>query len=227
MPGGFQVFNESGGFVIDGSYMNLSLASKSTAATVPNGNFNQTRFTYSSPSAVSVPPILAIQCPVRVVISGPVVSGNTYDWLVVSYAGATSVTGFVFVEPAKSGNTYGLQVFNENEDLVFDATFPYMRVIDLIAPPETNNAPDAMTRTYQGVESIAFFQNTLAVEMSCFQLPETPPRMQMVHVYHGASAIGNVLDMGRQAFSLQQYGVCGQGIVKRDSSITVIDVSGL
>lgn len=226
MPAGLQVFNEQGGFIIDGSYMNLSLSQKLVASTVPQGNFNQARFTYTAPAGLSIPPVLAIQCPVRVVISGPVVSGNTYDWLVISYAGPTTVTGFIFLEPPATGNNFGLQVFNESGQLVFDATFPYMRVIDLIAPTPTNNEPEPITKTYLGVDSIAFFQNTLAVEQSCFQLPTTPPRMQIAHVYYGASTNGNVLSTGRQTFSLQQSGVCGPGIVKRDSSITVIDVSG-
>lgn len=228
MPSGLQVFNENGGFIIDGTYMNLCLAKKETKSSQPQGNFNQISFSYLASDPTEIPPVLAISCDKRVIISGPVVSaGGQYDWLVISYAGPATATGYIFRGPPATGGNHGMQVFNDSGALVFDSTFPYMRIIDLIYDPPSNSEPAPRTKTYPGIVQIAFFQNTFAVEQSCFQFPDTPPRMQIAHTYYGASAIGNTLDMGRQNFSLQQFGFCGPGVVKRDSSITIVDVSGL
>lgn len=226
MPAGLEVFNPDGGFLIDGNYKNYSLVRTGTGTGTVFYSGYELVVTHSSTG--EFPPILAVSSVLLVCVSGPTNSGpNQYTWRIICYSGVFTADWYIFEEPPPTGDTFGMQVFDNDQNLVFDATFPYMRPIDLILDSNGNNFPQPKTKTYEGVSKLAFFQNTMAVGKGCYQFPDWPPVMRNVNYFYGASVNGNVLSMAQTSSTRQQSGFCGMQGIKPDSSITVIDVSGM
>lgn len=123
MPAGMQIFLEDGGDVqIDDNFFNLALTGKYSVSCTPNLNLQSGSLTISGKS-----PVVAFSGPGYVAIHSMSQSGNnfTFNFIVNT---AQTITAYVFDVPTSSGN-FGLQIFNDNEELTFDSSRPYMKIV--------------------------------------------------------------------------------------------------
>ncbi len=137
MPAGFEFVNINENVIIDEKFFNYAFVSKHTlvfqvAAGPVTGGFGRQAF-------LTVPgdrPLVAARCskPFTVSRARPVSGGWEFGWISSNFGGAVAgdtIEVFVFDRPpVRSGPGSGLQVFDENERIVFDSQDRYMRVVD-------------------------------------------------------------------------------------------------
>jgi hypothetical protein len=116
---GFQCFNDSGAFQIDGTYPQMALARKVTVSTSVLVTANGSGNTYSKGTfSLSSSEIAAIYCTSPVAITR--VSSGTATFISTGGVG-TSADIYIFSQVSSSGSNSGFQVFAADGTLVFDA----------------------------------------------------------------------------------------------------------
>lgn len=129
MEAGLQLYNQNGNVQIDSKYKNISLFSKLTvspnSATAYYADGKQLR--YIDVLLDTVQPIVAARC-FQECIVWQFLNGSGQNIARV-FSDGTAVTLYIFRVGTISGRPYGLEVFNENADLVFSATAGYPRVL--------------------------------------------------------------------------------------------------
>lgn len=142
MPAGLTVYNDSNTLQVDQNYKNLRYYGKATLSTtsVPNGdryrNYQHADFTYTA--VYNQPPMIAIESAAAGFIFLVSNTGNTFTFRVVFplQGSSTSFTYWIFDQPnGTSSSTYGLQVFDEQGRLTFDALMGYPKYIDRFVVP--------------------------------------------------------------------------------------------
>lgn len=129
MDAGLQLYNQNGNVQIDSKYKNISLFSKLTVspniATSYYADGQQLR--YIDVLLDTVQPIVAARC-FQECIVWQFLNGSGQNIARV-FSNGTAVTLYIFRVGAISGPPYGLEVFNENAELVFSAAAGYPRVL--------------------------------------------------------------------------------------------------
>ncbi len=185
MPAGMTVYNDGGTIQVDENYKNLRFYGRATLSTtsVPNGdryrNYQHADFTYTA--VYNQPPMIAIESSAAGFIFLVSTSGNTFTFRVVFplQGGSTSFTYWIFDQPnGNSSSTYGLQVFDDQGRLTFDALMGYAKYIDRISiPSETSGTggnvsyPIPAGRKYLPVQAVC---GTYA-QSNPVQQPGAPP----------------------------------------------------
>jgi hypothetical protein len=126
MPAGFQVIGSHGAVQIDADYFNLGFISKGTV------NTTGPAFSNAAPTVTVTgnTPILCIRSnTVTASIVRVTKSGNQYTYRISGNA-AGAIDWFLFDKMQGSGNA-GMQVFNANGEVVFDASARPMRVVSI------------------------------------------------------------------------------------------------
>lgn len=160
MAAGFEVRNPSGALQIDGTFQNLEL--RQVGSTTCDQYISGTNYWYREISLTTGGrPMLAIKDTggaSAFVLSGGVSGGHvTYR---ICRGSPGSVEWMLFDVPTPSGANFGLQVFNQDGALVFDALKKYARVLDVVAGSNmSTEAP--IHRSYPG-KSIAVVQGARA-----------------------------------------------------------------
>lgn len=163
MAAGLQCWNNDDFLQIDGTYKNLMLISKSTVSSVAD-----TAFTYTYPGkpgaeflqSVTISfavknPVIAMRSNYPMVIYRSAISRtppyNGEMKFAIFTGGQTtsrSVTFYVFGEQVASGSSYGMQIFDSNGVLVFDALNKQMIVAGAHNPAGATTANDFTARTH-------------------------------------------------------------------------------
>jgi hypothetical protein len=119
MAVGFQCFNDSGAFQVDGTYPQYALARKVSVSTNVLVTANGSDNTYSKGTfSLSGSEIAALYCTSPVALLS--VSGGTATFISTAGVGTTADI-YVFSQVSSSGSNSGFQVFNASGTLVFDA----------------------------------------------------------------------------------------------------------
>ncbi|MFP4889306.1 hypothetical protein [Paraburkholderia sp. EG304] len=167
MTVGFQAFTDTGLVQIDGTTPNYALRQKldvTTAAGSMNGGKSNAGVMYyysanvASFTITAVQPLIALYCSTAFATILQCVNNNNGTWTVKLWTSdAATVSVYIFDQApaaAPSGPGYGLQVFDQNGVLVFDARQRIARVIDTQSGNINNTGPDwgqwaqVDTRTY-------------------------------------------------------------------------------
>lgn len=168
MTAGFQAFNASGIYQIDGTTANYQLTQSLTQAlaqtSVPT-TFNNvgtqfsatywyTKFTFTANS-----PLFAFIGSGNVMVTPwrfTQIGSGTYTAEFIG-SSACSVTLYVFDNVAPTNNRFGLQVFNAAGTLIADAASPFARIIDVVEGQYMGavgtSGFDATGSTYPGVQT--------------------------------------------------------------------------
>lgn len=126
MPGGLEVYGDSGQVQIDGSTAHITLLRKGTVVSDGSGTVTGTSTSFAK-IAVNAGEILAFR-------PAPGQYANLYGRynglvsLIVTGLG-TAIDYWVFSSHQPSGLNYGLQVFNESGGLIYDTGRPVMNVV--------------------------------------------------------------------------------------------------
>lgn len=165
MQAGLQVFtaDASRSIQIDADFFNLGLIQKGqTSVSQANAYVAQGSVSFTSRTR----PMLAIRCS-RTVSVLTAVSGSTYTFTFIVFGkDPGTVEWFLFDHPT-AVTTYGLQVFNSEGFLVYDAGRAYMRVIDVISgeysfgDPIGETTDSGIVRSYPSGRRIALMPTAL------------------------------------------------------------------
>jgi len=160
MPAGVQVYTSDTNVVqIDGNYSNLQMTAKGTvysafqavqANTNPNGTYYyDIPVAYVSFNAVS--PVFAVSGDTSAAVVATSNSGNSWTVTIWTPNGPAGVDWFVFDRATPADSKSGLQVFNDAQQLVFDAQMKYLKVVgnvlDLV-PVHSNGAVNGLTSPF-------------------------------------------------------------------------------
>lgn len=147
MPAGFQVFGLHGVLQVDGKYANLGLVAKGTITIPPSGSITPSTPMVSALipqiSAKGMTPILCLRpTVVNATIAKVQRIGDTFNYTII---GSPSQNGETFswylfdqmsMATAVANSKSGIQVFNTQKVLVFDALAYPMRVIAVGSMPD-------------------------------------------------------------------------------------------
>lgn len=142
VPAGLEIRNNKNNTLIDGNYKNYVFQSKQTVATNPYGSFvvNGNR-----PMLAIRPSGINRECAVVSYtqrFSGGVPVPGSYNVSVQTYNNSDTVECFVFdMMPDTQPSTFGVQAYDANAKLVFDAQNNYMRVVDYISYTKDRTEP--------------------------------------------------------------------------------------
>lgn len=129
MPAGIEIYNDDNVFQIDGKYKNLVLVKKTTVTVQPSATNTVQyldaayRHTVSSSDVV-----VAIGCLDNKYVHAFKAGGLSYYFSVVDTAATITIYEFRKISETPVGN-YGLLVYNETGELIFDALQKPMRVV--------------------------------------------------------------------------------------------------
>lgn len=134
MPIGFQVINDFGSYQIDDYYQNLFLDNKYTIdkrrlIKNPNSNFYYHDLVFTS----DTPPVVAVGVydNINTACYGMKQVGNQYTAKIATSSNTQDIDIYVFNTLNGSSSTYGLQVFDENGKLIFDALKKPLRLVSI------------------------------------------------------------------------------------------------
>jgi len=232
MPAGLEILNGQGSYQIDGNYANLMFVRKGVASTVqaPAGDAmsnNPTRVAIT----VNAGEFVAYSCPLPAAVAGK--SGAT---VYINVAGPVGTQVSYWIFAAGSGTSpSGLQVFNEQGALVFDASWKLLNVVGVSAGVGTFQYPTG--RTYA-----VFPQNQQIRLQRILSYAGAQPTVYAVYerrLYHmAASMSGSAITVGEahvdQAVWVRLLSG-GQGVVTNwdcnqsngnSSRYIVVDVTG-
>lgn len=219
MPAGFQVSGTHGVLQIDGDYRNLVLRSLiNTTTTLGNESGVGTigsRTAWISYDGIQYP-LVALRSPNYVCV-GEWDQPNSRFRVYTEGGLGTEVAVYVFGESGE-GADYGLQVFDADGLLVFDATHPPLRVVHFQASDATGSVTLDSERDYAAVVS-AGPVNTV--------VPAAPPNYILYQNHMGASVSGGTVSWGRVRLRADVIGTPGSVITTPGiASIMVVDVTG-
>lgn len=132
MPTGFSSVLPDGQTIqIDENYKNLELRGKyQLTATNLISVGSPNTYDVSLSVAGVTNPIIAIHCPgVYVALISTSQSGSNVTYRFAALSNTSSFTVYVFDNPTLSASNFGMQVFDANGQLVFDANKRYLRVL--------------------------------------------------------------------------------------------------
>lgn len=126
---GLQIINTSNTVQIDQDYRNLCLRQKGnavTTASLPAGGGSYAAFNVTGLTS----PIIAVGGGSAAVPQTYWDAANNRHGFLISTVGAigTSIPYYIFDVPAELGSTYGFQVRNSGNQLIFDALQPPLRI---------------------------------------------------------------------------------------------------
>lgn len=143
MPVGYQCWNEGGVLQIDGVYRNLRFLSKWTASSYQSSRFQMLSAALMQEIDVtfnSSVPLLAIRCdyPIALIHLSHNGTAASYKFFIYNQT-SVPVTFYAFGPQDFSGSNFGLQIFDGNSVLVFDAMNRPLRITSQIISPGANN----------------------------------------------------------------------------------------
>lgn len=225
MPYGFYVKNDLGTFVIDETYKNLCI--------VNNGQFtlSSTRQTITCGPGTLRRPIIALRVSGGSAgIRNVTTSLGVTTAVIVGSVGSV-VTWYHFDVPPNTGTgTFGMQVFTDTGDVIFDSSFKYARVFEgYESIPETS---------WRGTKSYGFLPAVAFISPAAWQRAESRqggcPGSQEQHRYTyedmTCATSGNTVTIG--SFVWQQdtnWSPCvatSQRAHKGRASYAILDISG-
>lgn len=129
MPLGLEVYNDDGVFQIDNKYKNLVLVKKTTFTLQPaaTNTIQYLNAAYRFTAAASAN-VIAISCPKNQKVNIFKAGGLSYYFSTISAATTVTVYEFSKISNTPAGN-YGLVVYNDAGELIFDALQKPMRVV--------------------------------------------------------------------------------------------------
>lgn len=158
MSAGIEVRNNVGDLVIDGTYRNLVLISKSTTTTTTV--IDQFSYVTINLNGLTGYPVVAVQSASGAWATVQAYSnGNATVDIVARGSAGTTVTYFVFVLPTTAIDAGGFQVFDASGQLVFSAGHHYMRVAGSLTAHAGPGSPD-VSLTLPAGKTYAVFQTT-------------------------------------------------------------------
>lgn len=145
----FEVINDDNTVLIDDEHKSLQLYDKRTVNVPRVANMYYLHFQMTCPKVplVCVRPLGQIAA----VCTGIRDTGNNIYSITIVAAGVTSVEVFTFIEASITPSTYGLQLFNQNGELTFDALSKWLKVVKLfdpMLPPSGNTLLPDSTKKY-------------------------------------------------------------------------------
>lgn len=163
MPAGLVVYNDDNILQIDGEFKNLCLRSKvtvtcNTAVTSGNSTFYRSGAqSYSGISNLVIAVRSSVNCMVYWV--------SSTQYVIYAETSGASVTVYLFGDPPAPTSDYGLRVYNDAGEVVFDAAREYMRVVDFkVLSTSTQEGSESYPsgRTYAVVLSGGFWGRCIA-----------------------------------------------------------------
>lgn len=232
MPAGLTILNDSNTVQIDENYKNLEVTSKSSFSTTTGpgssnwGNYQHADVTYQARSAN--PPMVAVEASTGSFVFLLASSGGSFTFRLVFPLATGPVSGafWIFDEPpGQSNSTFGLQVFDEQERLTFDALARYARVVcRLSVPSQSSGDPDQqfpvpVGRKYIPVQSVC---GTYAQSNPVSQ-PGVPPSFDRLIVIRLVSNQAGTIQTSRHTIGYNMsFAMPG---LRRTAEYTIIDVT--
>jgi len=139
MTYGLTVYNTTNNLVVDNTYKNMGLRSK-TAFSLGSGG--EQTITLSGANN----PLLFISSSDQVGVIEAGLSGSTYTW-VIRAAASSSGNVYVFDDPVTATSTYGLKVLDSSGNQVFNSDNKYIRVIDVFSCSFSGNGFNTTANT--------------------------------------------------------------------------------
>lgn len=139
MTYGLTVYNTTNNLVVDNTYKNMGLRSK-TAFSLGSGG--EQTITLSSANN----PLLFISSSDQVGVIEAGLAGSTYTW-VIRAAASSSGNVYVFDDPVNSTSTYGLKVLDSSGNQVFNSDNKYIRVVDVFSCSFSGNGFNTTANT--------------------------------------------------------------------------------
>lgn len=175
MAAGFQCYNDTGFIQIDGDFSNYALLAKGTTYLGANsiwlgtsGAGDVTTGTnYVDITFTARQPLFAYSCAAPVA-QFTCVNNNNGTWTVrLQSLTPQNVDWYVFDQtPAVTGSTFGAQVFDATGRLVFDANYPYAKIIGNLSGRIALPGDDFGQYAFPGESSTPYYfggQSKLAV----------------------------------------------------------------
>lgn len=210
MSTGIQVWGTAANILIDTRMNNVQLVQKGTInvdiadydGTLPHGPI-----TYQGPGS---PFILFGQCSTEVTLRRHVASGDNHQFYVYANGPAT-LTYYIFAERFPSlGSNFGIQLFSETSDLLFDITSKPLRLAGLY---NKNGQPDSWYTPYTmpaGKAYAANFSNTI------LGMTQATAEVAADDLGSGVRIDGNQIYMGHPVY-LETTSVYGTNVVSAES----------
>lgn len=192
MPIGFQVINDFGSYQIDDYYQNLFLdkkvrINKTSLKKYPQGNF----YYYDLSFVSDTPPVVAVGVydGVSTACYGLKQSKNQYTAKIIASSNNQDVDVYVFNTLNGSSSTYGLQVFDENGKLIFDALKKPLRLVGIQNQNSKDNPTLTQGRTY------AVCHNQYAISRQYFPIDVSTENNGINRFYDSSlGVLGSFLD---------------------------------
>lgn len=232
MPAGLTILNDSNTVQIDENYKNLEVTKKSPFSTTAAaggsnwGNYQHADITYQARSVN--PPMVAVEASSGSFVFLLASSGGSYTFRVVFPLATGSVSGtfWIFDEPpGQSSSTFGLQVFNDQGKLTFDAIARYARIVGrLSVPSQSSGDPDQQFavpsgRKYIPVQSVC---GTYAQSNPVSQ-PGVPPSFDRLIVIRLVSNLVGTIQTSRHTIGYNMsFAMPG---LRRTAEYTIVDVT--
>lgn len=172
MSAGFQVFGSHGFAQIDGKTVNLALTGRGQITMPAGGMAGQGAESIldiaPQISVTGINPMLCIRSTEKAIALGVVTrAGSTFSYTLIgrSTPAPAVVDWYVFDSPSLlPPSKYGMQVFNEQGQLVFDAQQAPMRVVAVGSIPAGSpiNAPARLDAPYSGIYAACLSQGRIA-----------------------------------------------------------------
>lgn len=232
MTAGLTIVNGSNTVQIDENYKNLALASKVAISTTITpggsnwGNYQHADVVYAS--RYSEPPMVSVEATEASFVMLLSASGNTFTYRIVFLAAGSTVAGTFWIfdqPPSTSSSTLGLQVFDAQGRLTFDALFRYARVVGRMSVPFQNSAdPDQQFvvpagRKYIAVQSVC---GTYA-QSNPISIPGQPPSFDRVIVMRMIRNAPGLLQTSKYTFSYQMS--FAMPSLRRTAEYTILDMT--
>jgi len=232
MPAGLTIINGSNTVQIDENYKNLTVASKVAISTTINpggsnwGNYQHADVVYTSRYAE--PPMVAVEASEASFVMLLSASGNTFTYRIVFLLAGAAVAGTFWIfdqPPSTSSSTFGLQVFDAQGRITFDALFRYSRVVGRMSVPFQNSGDADQQfavpagRKYIAVQSVC---GTYA-QSNPISIPGQPPSFDRVIVMRMIRNQPGLLQTARFTFSYNMS--FAMPSLRRSAEYTILDMT--
>ena len=163
MPVGLQVKNDDGYLQIDENYRNFTVKTSGTGTTgvTSIGGTNPIYVSQITATTCTFPMISIRSTSSYVSVIGTEVNGSTYTFSVASNSSSTSFNYWIFDVATPPVDTFGLEIYNSNGDLVFHSSNKAMRIVTSYdaGDGDTSGNTLASGRTYAVIQGSNGFRS--------------------------------------------------------------------
>jgi len=186
MAYGFKLYNSNGETLIDNEYINMSEYASGSSETISNGNNPGDWYDLTSFSATPNIPLVAFRpnTDYYSVVYGISKSGANYNgfYATTYYGQSTTIDWVVYTETlAASGESYGLKIYDDSSNIIFDAGNKYFRIAQVTTislasiPTGAGGTGSTQTVNHAGISNPYYILTPIASTYTALPVYPYPP----------------------------------------------------